>query len=361
MSAWRPAPEIDQQVPWHQTFNIFSVLLPKSLAHFFKAENLHRFLQKLGLLNIFLNMAKATETDGWTGLPAELLSEIFELLPVSDLRSAMLVCKRWAEASWAPSVWASRRIVVTRRNLAAMPKVVASTRLMLVKKIQMSAVSTKMVEALAGHPWIQRVDMEDTCLSGIQPRQLIKALSNLQHINLTGTQLSFNQATDLCSSLLDGSVCLKSLSLAWNDLSTVNPKHLAEAISKVEDEVDLRNSCLTCRQTEAIFGAIESAGQPKKLCMRHNDMSEADAAAMARGTHGVEEVDLRNTSLNLNQVTTILEHTLLDTKLKKINFGFVEVYNHVDALLLKKLIQDTKTVVEYQTYKSDEYFLEPLL
>ena len=159
-----------------------------------------------------------------------------------------------------PSVWASLNIVVTQKNLAAMAKVLGSPRLMLVKKLGMCAASTKMIEALAGHPGIREVDMEDTCLSGIQPGLLVEALSNLEQVNLTGTQLSFGQVTNLCSSLLDGTIHLKNLSLAWNDLSLAKPRLLAEAVSKVEVEIDLRNSCLTTEQTEAIFDALESSG-----------------------------------------------------------------------------------------------------
>ena len=298
------------------------------------------------------------EAEDWMGLPPELLCQVFQLLPVQDLRSGMLVCKRWGEAVRMPSVWASLNIVVTRKNLAAMPKILGSARLMLVKKLGMSAVSTKMVEALAGHPGIRKVDMEDTCLSGIESGLLVEALSNLEQVNLTGTQLSFDQITDLCSSLLDGTIHLKSLSLAWNDLSSAKPGLLAEAVIKVEEEIDLRNSCLTTRQTEAIFDALESSGQKlRKVCLRHNDMSEADADVLVGGAHKVEEMDLRHTSITLDQVTTILEHnSVLDTKLKKISFGFVEVFSRADAKLLRKLILQTKFVVDYQTYAKPELY-----
>ena len=294
------------------------------------------------------------EADDWMGLPPELLCQVFRLLPVPDLRSVMLVCKRWGEAGRTPSVWASLNIVVTRKNLAAMPKMLCSPRLMLVKKLEMSAVSTKMVEALAGHPGIREVDMENACLSGIESGLLVEALSNLEEVNLTGTQLSFDQITDLCSSLQDGGIRLKSLSLAWNDLSLAEPRLLAEAVSKVEDEVDLRNSCLTVRQTEAIFGALESCGQPRKVCMRHNDMSKADADVLGRGSNQVEEMDLRHTSINIHQVTAIIEHSLvLDTKLKKITFGYVEVFSQTDGNLLGELIRETKFVVDHKTYRSE--------
>ena len=295
------------------------------------------------------------EAEDWMGLPAELLVQVFQLLPLPDLRSGMLVCRRWGEAGGLPSVCASKNILVTRNNLAAMPRILASPRLMLVKKLTMSAVSTKMFKALAAHPGIRKVDMEDASLSEIQPKLLAQALTNLEQVNLTGTQLSFDQNIGLCSSLLDGSIRLKSLSLAWNDLSWAEPQLLAEAVSKVEDEIDLRNSCLTARQIEAIFEAFESSGQPKKVCLRHNDISEADAEVLGRGAAKVEGMDLRHTSLTLNQAIAILEHSLLDTNLKKIYFGFVEVFSRGDKKLLIKLILQTKFPVDYAVYHVDFY------
>ena len=82
-----------------------------------------------------------------------------------------------------PSVWASLNVVVTRKNLPAMPRMLASPRLMLVRKLEMNAVSPKMVEALTEHPGIIEVDLEDACLSEIQPGLLVKALVNLEHVN----------------------------------------------------------------------------------------------------------------------------------------------------------------------------------
>ena len=260
------------------------------------------------------------EADDWMELPAELLCQVFQLLPAWDLRSAMLVCKRWGEAGRTPSVLTFACIVVNRKNLAVMPEMLGSARLMFVKKLGMSAVSTKMVEALARHSGIRKVDMADTCLSEIQPGLLVQALSNLEQVNLTGTQLSVDQITHLCSSLLNGTIHLKSLSLARNNLSLATARLLGEAVGKVEDEIDLRNSRLTVQQTEAIFAAIESSGRPRKLCLRHNDISEADADVLARGASKVEEMDLRHTSITDEQIWRILEHNLFNTKLKKFQY-----------------------------------------
>ena len=72
--------------------------------------------------------------------------------------------------------------------------------------------------------------------------------------------------------------------------------------------------------------------------------------------HKVKEIDLRHTSLTLHQVLTILGHSLLDTKLRRIDLGFVEVFSRGDAKLLNKLIVRTKPVVYvgYEAYNKPE-------
>ena len=39
-------------------------------------------------------------------LPEVMLKQIFHLLPASDLKSAVLVCKHWARVGQAPALWA---------------------------------------------------------------------------------------------------------------------------------------------------------------------------------------------------------------------------------------------------------------
>ena len=158
------------------------------------------------------------EADTWKDLPAELLGKIFQLLPVQDLRRAMLVCKRWAEAGEMPEVWANVDIVVTHKNLEVMPEVLLSPRLLLVRKVEVSAVSKRFLQALARHPKVEQVDMEDICFSGVQSSLLVQALTNLNQVDLTGTQLLLDHVSDLCSSLVENRLQLKILGSSFMSL-----------------------------------------------------------------------------------------------------------------------------------------------
>ena len=51
-------------------------------------------------------MADEKESDINSRIPPELLSIIFQFLPFSDLKHALLVCKRWRDLGEQPSLWA---------------------------------------------------------------------------------------------------------------------------------------------------------------------------------------------------------------------------------------------------------------
>ena len=53
-------------------------------------------------------------------LPAEILKQIFHLLPGRDLRLAVQVCRLWREAGEAPGLWA-REVVCLARGGEATP------------------------------------------------------------------------------------------------------------------------------------------------------------------------------------------------------------------------------------------------
>ena len=79
-------------------------------------------------------------------------------------------------------------------------------------------------------------------------------------------------------------------------------------------------------------------------------MSEVDAEVLALGLEEMEQVDLRHPSLDLQQVTVILEHPGLDKKLKKIIFGHVRVFSRSDEEHLRKLVDQAKPRVQCFAY-----------
>ena len=61
-------------------------------------------------------------------LPDEMLGKIFLLLPPRDLRTAVLVCRRWREVGEGPRLWPWVTVTVTRENVAVAAKVLNRSR-----------------------------------------------------------------------------------------------------------------------------------------------------------------------------------------------------------------------------------------
>jgi len=91
---------------------------------------------------------------------------------------------------------------------------------------------------------------------------------------LGDTQLTPQQVTAICTAIT-GNSQLKSLSLYGNNLSSVNADILAQAATQLE-EVELGYTQLTPQQVKAIFAALDTSTQTKKLGICYNNLSSVD-------------------------------------------------------------------------------------
>ena len=61
-------------------------------------------------------------------LPAPMLEKIFQLLSPPDLRTVVLVCRRWRKVGEGPRMWPWVTVTVTRENSAMVYTVLARRR-----------------------------------------------------------------------------------------------------------------------------------------------------------------------------------------------------------------------------------------
>jgi len=71
-------------------------------------------------------------------LPEEMLKQIFHLLPASDLKSAVLVCKYWARVGQAPALWAWVVLRVHEENILSTTKLLSLPRLQGLQELTVS-------------------------------------------------------------------------------------------------------------------------------------------------------------------------------------------------------------------------------
>ena len=234
-------------------------------------------------------------------LPEEILYQVFSMLSPKDLKSAVLVCKWWAEVGQSPGLWSWVKLVVENSNVDKfLTEILLSRRLMSMKKLELRVVSEELCEALARHPGVKDLDIAGADLTSVTNATLVEIISKLETAKLCSSLLTKDQVLELFRAIERG-LHLKRLVLWDVDLSSLDPHLFGRSVTQLE-EVDLRSTELTPEQGEAIFASLEKEFKLRKLWVGSNNLSCVDAELMARGVNRLELVDITGTWMKSNQV-----------------------------------------------------------
>ena len=89
------------------------------------------------------------------------------------------------EVGKAPGLWAWLVLRVTRETLSSMPEVLDSRRLAAVRRIRVEDASEELLEAVARHQGLRRVDLPSNILTLVESTLLAKALSKIEEVFVT--------------------------------------------------------------------------------------------------------------------------------------------------------------------------------
>ena len=112
-------------------------------------------------------------------LPIEMLETLFMFLPPGDLKTVMLVCKKWKEAASAPKLWTW--VVFKLGNFDAstglgnIPEALRLPRLRAVKKLEISdmVVKDKLLRIMMEHPGLKTLVMQGCDVRQITQKQVL--------------------------------------------------------------------------------------------------------------------------------------------------------------------------------------------
>ena len=247
-------------------------------------------------------------------LPDEMLQKVFSFLSPLDLKTSVLVCKRWAEVGEAPGLWSWVTFTVDRINMGSMPELMSLKRLQCVTKLDIRAqmVSKELMEAVAIHPGLKRVDTNPgyTNLSSVKPELLAKALNKIEDVRLLEASLTPQQLNHLyCSISFDETNSIQRLDLIENDLTSIEPAVLAQAVSKLRCAILLRTLSKLVPHGVAIMDAVGRAcSRTRHLHMDTVDLSTLDADLLGQKVcRKLSSLYLADVELTPQQATALFE------------------------------------------------------
>ena len=189
-------------------------------------------------------------------------------------------------------------------------------------------------------------DLREVC-----PELMAKAVTNLEILDVTFTDLTQQQATAIISTISNGSKLIE-LHFYGDDLSGVDPKLLANIAIKLEI-LEIGMSELTQQQTAAIFTAISEGINLTTLDIRENDLSGVDPELLANAVTNLEKLNIEFTELTQQQAAAILSNVSEATKLNELNIRSNDLFR-VDPGLLAKAVTNLEKLDIANTFLIQE-------
>ena len=271
-------------------------------------------------------------------LPSEMIEQIFCFLPHRDLKTVVLVCKRWRKVGESPNLWTWVSLKATSRTLSLMPGMIASRRLQRATTMIIRSIDTQLLEAVNMHPIMREVDFRFTNLSAVPPASLTQVINGLESANLNYTSLNCEQTEAILASVSSADSKLRKLDLGNSkfsisvpeapvsrssipqieatlksvgliDISRIAIGLLSAACSKLL-EINLENTRMTGLQARELFALVADAKTPLKVVrIGHNQLDSAGADLMGEAAGKLTELGLSQTSLLPDQAKSVFAST----------------------------------------------------
>merc|ERR1719509_214255 len=143
------------------------------------------------------------------------------------------------------------------------------------------------------------LDLSCNNLSFVEPGLFAKGMSRLVDVNLCASNLT-NQQKQAFFAAMSKNCHLKRLDLSANNLSSVEPGLFARAMTRLED-VNLSYTDITDEQAQALFTALCRNSPLKALDLHKNNLSSVEPRLFARGMSRLVNVTLCDTDITNQQ------------------------------------------------------------
>jgi len=292
-------------------------------------------------------------------LPGEMMLKIFQFLPPSDLKSAVLVCKTWSEIGGESRLWTW--VVVTVYTEQDFGKLNIQ-RLQMLQEIKVTHgfYLSKLFRVINGIPTVRRISGLESvyfAISEVEPDLFVSVLSRLEELRLYQHLTTPEQFEQLLIAI-SGKTNLKFLELYCEtalglSLSIeIDPELFAAAVSNVV-KVNLEGSFIS-RQLMALFKAIIAKDRPlKKLNVSASLAPIMDPDIMGSALNMLEEVTISyfvDGGHQRRAITSILRK-LVDgeSRLKRLMLAKIYDSDFIDGLDQDLVRRAKRKVGEFHT------------
>ena len=143
--------------------------------------------------------------------------------------------------------------------------------------------------------------MSGSNLSGVEHEALVRVASNVSKIDLSNTSLTAAQVTAVATALSENlKIC--EIDLSDNSLDGVDPDLFASVMSRAR-RLSLVNTGLTAVQVNKLLKSCTSGGCPmESLDLSANQLSTIEPELLADAVNSLRDVTLVDTGLSVNQV-----------------------------------------------------------
>ena len=261
-------------------------------------------------------------------LPTEILENVFSFLPHNDLKTVMLVCKKWNEVGESPCLWtwARFRLDLSDFENQAWPDPLGK---MEVTRLQAGMLTicdnfetqknvggevAEFLQAALKRPDLKRLCFDCVDLTPVESKLMVEVLTNLEEVTLQATNISCEQSTSLLIAL-EGETRLRALHLDSANLSEVPPTVLPRAVNKLR-ELGINGDSLTFDQMDALYRTLARGTRLRKLTLTNSSLFGVDAEVVGKVATQVEELQLVNCGLTRQQGEAIFGAIKVGGKLK---------------------------------------------
>ena len=280
-------------------------------------------------------------------IPAEVWFQIFNFLPLADLKTVMLVCKDFYSVCERETLW--KNVILSRRKLSRSD---AETELSTIKmerfkfkqkinikdyiedssemeESQKQTISRNLLTYCCSKDHVEELSLHNTNLSHIGVNLLEKCILRLKTVNLSNSSINQNELTTILSTIPYSST-LKSIDFSYMSFSNISPRILQEAVKHVE-YFHVNQSNLTPEQCENIVQGLESNPNISSLGLasQHNMRLLPNEALVKLISQNLKILNLNEMMFNTSQIGIVLHKisevkTLIELDIKGWNFSEVD-------------------------------------